>query len=582
MRVLTLALLLVSGIGLQLINPQIIRYFIDMAQDLSADVTQGTLIMAGLLFLGVVIIERILNIATTYVSQTVAWTATNGLRRDLTEHVLSLDMGFHNEHTPGELLARIDNDVTRLANFFSEFLIQILTGTLLTIGVLALLMREDWRIGLALSFFVVGYVVVHTKSQAMAEPHWRKEREYVAELMSFVEERFVGVQDIQTSGPVAVTHTLRRFYEVIRKRTWQGLKADVVTDVAWAISKTSYELGRVAGLGIGAYLFINGTISLGTVYLVVHYLSMLNAPLNRIGQQMEDLQRVRVSITRVKALTETKPNVSDGPGVEVATNDDGASVRFRDVTFGYTPDVPVLHSINLNLAPGQTLGLLGRTGSGKTTLSRLLFRLYAPQQGDICLNDHNVKTFTLAQLRQQIGMVTQEVQLFPASVRDNLTLFDNTISDAVILTNLTHLGLDSWISSLPMGLDTEIRVAGVADTDEEIDKGDTGVGLSAGEAQLLALARVFLKDPSIVILDEASSRLDPATERLLEKALDTLLQGRTSIIIAHRLSTVQRADQILILDKGHVKELGDYAALASNPASVFAGLLQTGLEEVLA
>jgi ABC-type multidrug transport system fused ATPase/permease subunit len=217
------------------------------------------------------------------------------------------------------------------------------------------------------------------------------------------------------------------------------------------------------------------------------------------------------------------------------------------------------------------LGLLGRTGSGKTTLTRLLFRLYEPTSGFIYLGNGQpspLGVYGLAALRSRIGLVTQEVQLFRATVRDNLTLFNPAISDERIRQVIDELGLHEWFDRLPAGLDSELA-------------GDTGT-LSAGEAQLLAFTRVFLQDPGLVILDEASSRVDPVTERLIERAVDRLLQGRTGIIIAHRLATVQRADEILILQDGAVQEYGPRAALAADPSSRFAHLLQTGLEEVLA
>jgi ATP-binding cassette subfamily B protein len=218
------------------------------------------------------------------------------------------------------------------------------------------------------------------------------------------------------------------------------------------------------------------------------------------------------------------------------------------------------------LAPGRVLGLLGRTGSGKTTLTRLLFRLYDPTAGAIRLGGVDPRDMRHDELRARVGMVTQDVQLFQATVRDNLTLFDRSISDARIVAILEELGMRPWLNTLSLGLDTELSAGG---------------GLSAGESQLLAFARVFLQDPGLVVLDEASSRLDPATERLIERAVDKLLKGRTGIIIAHRLATVQRADEILILNRGRIAEHGAREQLACDPASRFATLLRVGMDEVL-
>jgi ABC-type multidrug transport system fused ATPase/permease subunit len=214
------------------------------------------------------------------------------------------------------------------------------------------------------------------------------------------------------------------------------------------------------------------------------------------------------------------------------------------------------------------LGLLGRTGSGKTTLARLLFRLYDLSDGSIRLGGVDLRAARLGDLRTRVGIVTQDVQLFQASIRDNLTLFDRTIAEDRIMAMLEQLGLASWVATLQHGLDTEL--------------GPGGGGLSAGEAQLLAFARVFLHDPGLVILDEASSRLDPATEQLIERAVDQLLVGRTGIIIAHRLATVQRADEIMILERGRIIEHGPRDQLANASESRFATLLRAGMEELLA
>ncbi|HEV2072062.1 MAG TPA: ATP-binding cassette domain-containing protein, partial [Thermomicrobiales bacterium] len=222
----------------------------------------------------------------------------------------------------------------------------------------------------------------------------------------------------------------------------------------------------------------------------------------------------------------------------------------------------VVLDISFRLAPGEVLGLIGRTGSGKTTLTRLLFRLHDPTAGTIRIGDMNLREYRLSDLRAEIGIVTQDIQLFRASVRDNLTLFDSSISDEQIRSALEGLGLAPWLSSLPDGLDSLLASG--------------GAGLSAGEAQLLAFARVFLRHPRIVVLDEASSRLDPGTERRLERAVDRLLEGRTGIIIAHRLATVQRADSIIVLEDGRIVEYGRREDLAADPTSRFARMLRTG------
>ena len=239
------------------------------------------------------------------------------------------------------------------------------------------------------------------------------------------------------------------------------------------------------------------------------------------------------------------------------------------MTFSYSEvGETVLHDIDFKLVAGETLGLLGRTGSGKTTLTRLLLRFYEPEVGCARVGRHDVSVARLANLRERIGVVTQEVQLFAATVRQNLTFFDEGVTDGELTAVIYQLGLTKWFNQLPDGLDTMLTAG--------------GGGLSAGEAQLLAFVRVFLQDPGLVILDEASSRLDPATERLVDRAVQRLLQNSTGIIIAHRLETVRQVDKVMVLANGRMLEFGARDELAQDEQSHFHSLLQTGLVEVLA
>jgi ATP-binding cassette subfamily B protein len=285
-----------------------------------------------------------------------------------------------------------------------------------------------------------------------------------------------------------------------------------------------------------------------------------------LTQQAESIQTIGASTERLADLRRVKTKIEDGPGVDMPSGP--LSLTFDGVCFGYVEDEQVLDNLSFGLEPGTVMGLLGRTGSGKTTLARLIFRLYDSTAGQIALGGVAVRDARLGDLRRRVAIVTQDVQLFQASVRDNLTFFDHSVPDERIQAVIEELELADWYQSLPKGLDTRLESG--------------GRGLSAGEAQLLAFTRVFLRDPGLVILDEASSRLDPATEARIERAVEKLLQDRTAIIIAHRLGTVHRADDIMILEEGHVAEYGDREQLATDPTSRFYSLLQTGLEEVLA
>jgi ABC-type multidrug transport system fused ATPase/permease subunit len=291
---------------------------------------------------------------------------------------------------------------------------------------------------------------------------------------------------------------------------------------------------------------------------------MLRQPTEQIRKEMLDFQQADASIGRVQTLLSTAPRLGDGPGAALPSGK--LSVELDDVSFGYAQDDPVLRNVSLSLSPGRVLGVVGRTGSGKTTLTRLLLRFYDPQAGVVRLGGVDLRAVSLAAARSRIGLVTQEVHLFHASVRDNLTLFDDNVADERIRAVLESVGLARWLQELPCGLDTPL--------------GSGGAGLSAGQAQVLACARVLLRDPDLVILDEPSSRLDPATDRLVQMALGRLLDGRTAIIVAHRLATLAYADDILVLEDGRVREYGPRPVLAANPTSRFAELLRIETSEV--
>lgn len=561
-RAIILAVLLFGATGLQLANPQLLRTFVDAAQ---AGEPTRVLITAALVYLAVALVRRVLAIGAAYVGNDLGWRATNALRADLAEHCLSLDLPFHKSHTPGQLIERIDGDVLAMANFFSQFVVRIVGSALLLVGILIVLFIEDWRIGLSLTVFALTSlgVLAGLREHAVAES--TAEREQSATLFGFIEERLTSIDDIRANG--AGAYAMRRFYEVMRKFTDAAQMAWIKRSVVWLTSMALFNVGNVLAFGLGAALYLSGAVTLGTAFLLTNYVAMLFHPIELLTQQLQDLQKAAAGLTRVQELLALERIILDGPRDDLPTGP--LAVAFQDVSFTYEDgDQQVLRDLNFRLLPGTSVGLLGRTGSGKTTLSRLLFRLYDPTEGAIRLGDATLPELTLDALRQRVGMVTQDVQLFQASIRDNLTLFDRSIPDEEILGIIKDLGLTDWISRQPEGLDTELAAG--------------GGGLSAGEAQLLAFARVFLKDPGLVILDEPSSRLDPATERLIERAVNRLLRDRTAIIIAHRLGTVQRVDEIMIMEDGRIIEHGPRARLVEDPASHFSGLLRTGMEESFA
>ncbi|HEX6817161.1 MAG TPA: ABC transporter ATP-binding protein [Ktedonobacterales bacterium] len=656
-RFVLLAVLLFANIGLTLTGPQLVSLFINdaTANGPQASGPQGQLLLIAVLALLAALASQAVTIAATYVGQDLGWATTNWLREDLALHLLRLDMSYHNTHTPGEFIERIDGDLTNLSNFFSLLILKVLGSAGLLVGTLVLLWLADWRGGLALALFVALAFAVIIRMRSVAVGAGIEEREVSATFLGFLEERLTGVEDIRVNG--GGEYTMHRFTLAMRKWFAQSVHAWTRRSSIWTVTTLLFSLGMALTLGVSAYLYlVLHAISLGTVYLFFQYMVLMQAPIEQITQQLQEFQKAASSLIRVRRLlalrsqiaddtraagnggrdtagvhrtplrtqghdtdrgsagvhrtplrmqghekvgstagkTSLAPTVTDfgsrhasldalrGPAQAglvaqpvgalcerpSVANANAVAVRFEHVTFAYQQGgEPVLRDVDFTLPQQAVLGLLGRTGSGKTTISRLLSRLYDASEGAVRLDGVDVRGMPLAELRRRVGVVTQDVQLFQATVRENLTFFDARIPDERIHDVIAQMGLESWFARLPNGLDTPLEGG--------------GGGLSAGEAQLVAFIRVFLRDPGLVILDEPSSRLDLATERLIERGVGALLRNRTAIIIAHRLATVQRADLILTLGDGRVLEFGPREALARDPQSHFAQMLCTGLETAL-
>jgi ABC-type multidrug transport system fused ATPase/permease subunit len=581
--VLLLTLLLFGNLALQLINPQIIRQFLDQVE---LGVPLLALLRIAALFLAVALLQQVVSVLATYMAERLSWKATNKLRVDLAHHCLKLDMSFHHAHSPGELIERIDGDIMALSNFFSRFVIEVVGNALLLIGILAILFYEDWRVGIILSVFALVALLALASFRRFVVPHWRIERQATANLFGFLEERLRGLEDLHSIGAKAFTrdqfHALNR--EQVKKRT----RAAFLGYAIFSTLVTLFGLGVAVAFLIGSRLYLLGTATIGVVYLIFHYTKMMERPINELTRHIQDFQKAAAGLSRVQELLETESQLQESdpignahrPDLETLLSLDGMAVEFRNVSFSYQAQVAedasemdgrVLTDVSFHLEPGTVLGLLGRTGSGKTTMARLLFRLYDVHDGEIRVGSPghmiDIRNIPTDLLRSQVGLITQNVQLFRASVRDNITLFDSAISDERIEHALSSLELQEWLDALPDGLDTQLMTA--------------GFGLSAGEAQLLAFTRIFLRDPSIVILDEASSRLDPVTERLIGRAVQRLLRDRTALIIAHRLETVRQADKIIILEEGKIQEHGRRVDLEQDEQSTFYRLLHLGEGEVL-
>ncbi|NHJ86523.1 MAG: ABC transporter ATP-binding protein [Asgard group archaeon] len=562
-QVIILTLILITYNAIQIFNPQILRFYIESATGDEYNLT--SILIAAIIYIALSLVFRGLYILVQYISQNLAWSTTNDLRMDLTRHCINLDMTFHNHKKTGEMIERIDGDASSLSEFFSTFSIYFFGSILLLIGVLIAVFIEGWIYGLIFLIFTIIAVIGLYFVRQISSPLWKKVRESTTALFGTIEESISGLEDVRSNG--ADTFIMNRFHDISQQDFKNKFKAMFVSRTYYAINITMAAILNLAILLISYYVIGNGGSSIdpSVLFLLLTYGTNILWPLRLILWQLEQMQNSLANIDRINEFFEIESKIKD-EGKEGFPDKD-VNLSFKNLDFSYDNETYVLKNINLNIPTGRKLGLVGKTGSGKTTIARLIFRLYDPQKGHIAINGTYTNDIKLAELRKHIAYVTQEVELFKASIRDNITLFNKEIHDEKIINVLHEIGLQEWFEKLPNGLDTEIF-------SEEL-------GLSAGEEQLLTLTRAFLKNPKIVILDEASSRLDPATERYIDLALDKLLENRSAIIIAHRLATLHKVDDIMLLQKGEIVEYDSREKLVKNPNSHYSQLLKKGIEEVL-
>ena len=555
-RWVVLGALVAAGSALMLAGPLVIRRIVDVATD---GATTGEIVRLALLFLAIAIATQVLAIIVARRATVTAWETTNELRLRITRHVLGLDHEFHRRHTPGELIQRVDGDVTSVSDFLSRVVPRAAGGLLLVFGMLVVLTILDWRLGLGMAVFLVLAVTVVVRGRHRAVRESSDELGSYAQLYGGIEERLTAAEDLRANG--AGVHAIWRFVEDSSGALHSSVRRERAFIRMWWTVQGAITVGLILSLVLSAVLVTNNAITIGTAFLLFQYVLLVSRPLEELVHELETVQKANGAMLRVAELLAIEPTIVDRGTTSPPPG--ALAVAARDVSFAYdTGDVDIiLRDVNLEIAPGRSVGVVGRTGSGKTTFSRLLLRLVEATSGAVELSGVPIADIPLSELRRRVALVPQEVELFEGTVRDNVTLFDPEPTDIEVLDALRNVGLDALVAG---GIHREL--------------GAGGAGLSAGEAQLLALARVWLRQPDLVVFDEATARIDPATETRLETAIAQLLEGRTTLIIAHKLSTLRMVDEVIVFDRGRIVEHDRRDALIADGGSRYRYLLELAME----
>lgn len=544
--------------ALSLTGPLVVRRIVDVATaGVGKHGTAGRITALAILFLVIAVAAQLITVVVAWFATVTAWRTTNQIRMDMSRHVLGLDHEFHRTHTPGELIQRVDGDVTSVSDFLGRVVPKLAGAASLVVGMILVLTVVDWRLAVGALVYVgaAGSLIARGRHRAVGEAS--DEMGAYARLYGGIEERLTASEDLRANG--AGRHAMWRFIDESAGALRSSVRRESAFLRLWWAVQGSVAAGAVVALVAGTALVTSGAITIGTAFLLFQYTLLLERPLEDVIHQLETIQKANGAMVRVIDLLAVRPTISDDGVTEPSAG--ALRLELHHVGFDYGDGEAVLTDLDLTIAAGRSVGVVGRTGSGKTTLSRVLLRLVDTTSGELLVNGVPVREIPLASLRRRIAMIPQEVELFSGSIRDNVTLFDPVPSDVAVAEALSKAGLDALVDG---GLHREL--------------GAGGAGLSAGEAQLLALARVWLRDPDLVVLDEATARVDPVTESLLDEALLALMRGRTTVVIAHRLSTLRHVDDILVLDHGRVREYGERTALALDPTSRFHHLLQIALE----
>ena len=500
-------------------------------------------VIIGLYFISV-LLRLCLQGVQSFNIQAVGQRLTARIRDDLFEHSLSLSLRFHDGMPVGKLLTRLTSDVDALAEVFGSGAVGVLGDLVSLLVIASTMLFIEWRLGLLLLCTQVPVTLAVLWLQRRYRKANYRVREELSQLNADFQENLQGLEVVQMYRRETVNSA--RFL-----RTGTAYRNAVNGTIFYDSSISAFlewvALGAIAlVLALGGWMVTSGVMGLGTLTTFILYSQRLFDPLRQLAERFTQIQGGLTAVERIGELMEQPLEIAEAKGVDPHVAGGGGEVIFDNVSFSYRPDEPILRNLSFRIAPGEHVALVGPTGSGKSTIIRLLCRLYEPQQGRILLDGRDIRTIPMADLRRELGVVLQDTFLFSGNVADNLRL-NAPVSDQELVQVCADLGLNDLLSRLPKGLETELR--------------ERGGNLSSGERQLLAVARVAIRNPTVLVMDEATAFMDPSTEATLQADLDRLLQKRTAIVIAHRLATVEASDRILVLRRGELIEQGTHHEL---------------------
>lgn len=517
------------------------RYIVSVEMDMATRLS-GITVLAGF-FLGAVAVGFIANFFQVLVLEWAGQNAMHAMRQALFTHVVNLDLSFFHARPVGRLVTRLTNDIQNMHEMFTSVIVTLFNDGVRLVGILGILFWMNWRLALILTATFPVMLVITLWFGGLSRDAFRDIRSRLAGINAYIQEAITGISIIQIF--LREKDTLSRFGELNQRYFNATLTQIHIFGVFIPLIEVMNSLTLALIVWYGGGQVLQEHMTLGVLTAFIAYMRLFFQPLRELSQKYSIVQSAMASAERIFQMLETKRALTS-PSSPLSPWEVRGDIAFENVTFGYEPNRPVLVNLSLRVKPGETLAVVGATGSGKTTIINLLERFYDPWRGSIRLDGHDLRDLDLHWIREQIGLVMQDVFIISGSVRDNI-LLDREHSNENVDRILRLSQLAEVVKGLPQGLDTRI--------------GEGGLDLSAGQKQLLAFARVLARNPRILVLDEATANVDTETEMLIEQAIQSTMAHRTNIVIAHRLSTIRRADRILVMEHGLIAEQGTHESL---------------------